>query len=639
MLAQFPFRLAGLLAFATAVLAHEGRHDHSASAAGTPLPVVRITLDADGKPNPWNHLDFHNDPAAFQFAIVSDRTGGSRAGVFEKAVAKLNLLQPEFVMSVGDLIEGYSQDQAEINAQWDEFQGFIKALQMPFFYVPGNHDQSNSTMAAIWQKRFGRSYFSFVYHDVLFLCLNSQDSGMDHISETQRQWVRDTLAANSNVRWTLVFLHSPLWENESSDTTGWPAVEQALQGRKYTVIAGHYHSYLKRERHDSRYYILSTTGGGSDLRGPAYGEFDQVAWVTMTKDGPLLANLLLDGILADDVLTPEKRALVYSLSDELISSSVIWSSDETASTHRAELRSANRSEVPVTVSFNLEPAPGLNLQLEQGLAKSDDGYSFTLQPKASRVAFVKVDGKLSTNGHQARPAGRLRWHAALQPAGMEPLELAGDFMIPFVPRLTLPVVSSLKVDGQLDDWPGLLHDVDQPHLRSTKEGWTGLDDCRFSVGFARDNQNLYLAINVRDDDLISRADMAPWKQDGIEVRIDFRDPKIQRASRVAEGGLLFLGASPAPGDGFDSAYKFNLSAQPDGTVICCKQTDGGYTFEAAIPLAGIAARYGDAWQREGVRINIAVNDRDAAGGQAQLWWQPDWRTAENLPGSGTFFWQ
>ena len=57
--------------------------------------------------NPWNHLELNNDPDHFQFAIVSDRAGGHRPGVFMDAVNKLNLLQPEFVMSVGDLIEGY----------------------------------------------------------------------------------------------------------------------------------------------------------------------------------------------------------------------------------------------------------------------------------------------------------------------------------------------------------------------------------------------------------------------------------------------------------------------------------------------------------------------------------------------------
>ena len=55
---------------------------------------------------PWTDKDFLNNPKDFQFAIVADRTGGPRAGVFPKAVSKLNELRPEFVITVGDLIQG-----------------------------------------------------------------------------------------------------------------------------------------------------------------------------------------------------------------------------------------------------------------------------------------------------------------------------------------------------------------------------------------------------------------------------------------------------------------------------------------------------------------------------------------------------
>ena len=61
-----------------------------------------VIIDKTGSVHPWNHLNLNNDPDNFQFAIVTDRTGGHRPGVFEDAVHKLNLLQPEFVMSVGD---------------------------------------------------------------------------------------------------------------------------------------------------------------------------------------------------------------------------------------------------------------------------------------------------------------------------------------------------------------------------------------------------------------------------------------------------------------------------------------------------------------------------------------------------------
>src|SRR6476646_9548636 len=73
--------------------------------------------------NPWTHLRFNNDPAEFRFAIVSDRTGGHRARIFSQAVQQLNLLQPEFVLSVGDLIEGYTTDTERLTGEWREFQG------------------------------------------------------------------------------------------------------------------------------------------------------------------------------------------------------------------------------------------------------------------------------------------------------------------------------------------------------------------------------------------------------------------------------------------------------------------------------------------------------------------------------------
>src|SRR5438132_6166255 len=97
-----------------------------------PPAHLRVTVESR---NPWTNLRLNNDPSDFQFALVSDRTGGHRARVFSQAVEQLNLLQPEFVLSVGDLIEGYSQDRATLDEQWREFQGYVCKLQMPFFYV------------------------------------------------------------------------------------------------------------------------------------------------------------------------------------------------------------------------------------------------------------------------------------------------------------------------------------------------------------------------------------------------------------------------------------------------------------------------------------------------------------------------
>ncbi len=53
-------------------------------------------------------------------------------------------------------------------------------------------------------------------------------------------------------------------------------------------------------RNGKSYIRLATTGGVSTLDGPIVGTFDHIVWVTMTDDGPVMANLLLEGILDDE---------------------------------------------------------------------------------------------------------------------------------------------------------------------------------------------------------------------------------------------------------------------------------------------------------------------------------------------------
>jgi hypothetical protein len=273
----------------------------ASSGPKTPRPELDFRRE---KVNPVTHLRLNNDPADFQFVIVTDRTGGHRPEVFSRAVEQINLMQPEFVVCVGDLIEGYTSDRKEIGRQWREFQGYLSRLQMPFFYVPGNHDITNKTMLGEWKEKFGRSYYEFVYRDVLFLMLNSEDppgNSRGRMSEDQLAWLEKTLAAHPKPRWTLVFLHKPMWIREAGVTNNWEKAEKLLVGRNYTVFAGHVHRYQKFVRQGQNYYMLATTGGASMMRGVEYGEFDHLVWVTMKKEGPVLANILLDGILREDL--------------------------------------------------------------------------------------------------------------------------------------------------------------------------------------------------------------------------------------------------------------------------------------------------------------------------------------------------
>jgi hypothetical protein len=280
--------------------------------------------------NPWSHLDFKDDPQDFRFVIVPDRTGGDFRGAFTNALNCCNLIHPAFVMTVGDLIQGHS-DEKGMRRQQTELTNFVSRVEAPFFYVVGNHDicvntntnkpndRTRHTMSTrVWKDFFGeRTYYSFTYKNCLFIVLNGQEARVDwahirdDVSPEQYAWLKKTLDENKDVRWTFLFMHQPdIWGSKQ-----WNDLEkQSLLSRKYTVFAGDWHSYFHISRYGRDYYVLSVAGGCgteafhrkekdiSKLYGVEYGEFDHITLVTMTAGGPKVVNLKLDGILPGNFL-------------------------------------------------------------------------------------------------------------------------------------------------------------------------------------------------------------------------------------------------------------------------------------------------------------------------------------------------
>jgi 3',5'-cyclic AMP phosphodiesterase CpdA len=326
-----------------------------------------VSLPDYGSKHPWTHTNWNNSSENFQFVVVTDRTGGVRRGVFEQGIEKVNLLQPEFVMSVGDLINGYTHDVKKINKEWDELDRFVAKLNMPFFYLPGNHDYTNKTMSKIWAERYGPSYYHFVYNDTLFLCLNSEEGFTAHrssfISQKQKDYARKALEDNKDVRWTFVFVHKPIWQREKSiyeenrknyKKSGWSDIEAMLKGRKHTVFAGHKHKYNIVKRNDKQNYItLATMGGGSSLRGPLFGEFDHFLWVTMTNKGPVMANLMLTGIWDEDFSKEDvKKYLDFYLKNTAVKFGKGIDKNKSYDGQSFYVHLSNRRDIPMQVELD-----------------------------------------------------------------------------------------------------------------------------------------------------------------------------------------------------------------------------------------------------------------------------------------------
>ena len=627
-----------------------------ALAALCPAQSTDLRIPTEQGPNPWTSLNLNNDPKNFQFAIVTDRTGGHRPGVFEDAMRKLNLLQPEFVMSVGDLIEGYTRDPAAIDRMWEEFQSFTAKLKMPFFYVPGNHDLSNEIQHRKWAERFGRKYFHFVYRDVLFLCLNSEDP-QRQIGAEQLAYIEKALAENRNVRWTLVFFHQPLWiyeqggENnpygDQGQPVGWAAVEKLLRAndRQFTVFAGHYHQYIKENRADRRFIVLASTGGASQMRGVQFGEFDHVAWVTMTDDGPLVANLLLSGIWDENVVTTDSRRRVRELTSaaRVVTAPIRNGSDDATfapTTHPVKL--VNDANVPLVVSARFR---GGNDDIRP------DPFAFdeTVDPNSVKLIDLKLEPRRA--GLRTAEIEPLFADVTLTydtPESVGPngpvlkiqnvLPIAVDHILP-APRRKTPVV----VDAQHGDWPGewpvLVRRPTQ--IKANASAWKNWRDASFGFGAAHDDDFVYVAVDVIDERVIpatadGTAGGKNFLQDGVEIRLDARPDPKRSQNRGDDEGSEFLLINVCPGESPDKPFVYQSEDLPPGTKIACHEVRDGYNVEVAIPMK----YFTDRSPAPEFRLNIAVNDRDTPGesidGLSQIWWRPDWRSDETYDGSGTF---
>lgn len=591
---------------------------------------AKIIINTEGDVHPWNHLNVNNGEETFQFAIVTDRTGGLRRGIFPDAVKKLNLLQPEFVMSVGDLISGYTEDIDRINKEWEEFTGFIDDLKMPFFYVPGNHDYINEIMAAEWKRRFGKDYYHFVYKDVLFLCLNSEEkirgAGKGYIDEPQLAYIDAALKENPDVRWTLLFLHQPLWDQE--DNGKWPEVEQLLEGRKHTVFAGHRHRYVKYDRNDSKYFILATTGGGSRLRGPRFGEFDHVVWITMTNDGPIMANLMLDGIWDENVNTEgmhthtqELLALQPLEYDAMLMDAASFSGGEW------EIRLNNNSDLPMKAEVAANSTGDIWLAM--------DKFEKILEPNTVETVKIPMKTEKEINFDEINPI-EVQVSMTYQADTYPELEINQNINLKPVPwNRVSPASGKIKVDGNLKEW-GIL--PNQPGRKALIEAdpfsHSGPEDCSFAFATRYGKEYLYVGLKVTDDMLEAPEGSNPMNQDVFGVFLDARplgESTGPQPGRIFNDNLLIAVQQPFS----ENPEIFQQNRLPEGISVATAPFTGGYTAEIAIPLTYLNDLQEGDW--EYFRLNIVVVDSDRQGDhQSTLFWQPDWRGENNILGSGMF---
>ncbi len=293
----------------------------------------------------------------FSFAVMGDRCGMATEGVFEQALHMLKDLKPDFVVAVGDMIEGYWRSTADAHEEWDEFDAKILASGLPFFPAVGNHDYGNRLMADVWRERKGLTYYAFRVGAALFITINTEhipeelsDEFIDivkratanvkrdpknahehlkvfygdmvgalspeqlqnlskiklSIGEQQMDFIRQVLENNKDAKWTFVNMHKPGWKSVSAE---YRELLDMLSGRPYTIFAGHLHSLEYEQGGDCERIQMGRTGGLVHGDGTEARDENMLLWVTVRGGKPFYRVIHMDGIRDIAAYAPKQMAV------------------------------------------------------------------------------------------------------------------------------------------------------------------------------------------------------------------------------------------------------------------------------------------------------------------------------------------
>ena len=212
------------------------------------------------------------------------------------------------------------------------------------------------------------------------------------------------------------------------------------------------------------------------------------------------------------------------------------------------------------------------------------------------------------------------------------LQTCGLQDIPPSPKFSCSrAAKNIVIDGDLSDWPDLPLSCES--TPSSAQAAPPASKYHFAVSYGEGF--LYLAVAVIDDHLLVDPKRPMGKQDGIEIRLDARPDPLRSFGRGLgeSANFLLLAASPGIAPGEPTIY--HKASLPKGTLVACVKTKTGYALEAAIPSSYLDEKQKAPWQE--FRLNVCIDDATAWDKPIdKYWWKPDWRTPQNVPGSGTF---
>jgi hypothetical protein len=525
-----------------------------------------------------------------RIAILGDRTGEHQEGVFGECVKEAARLRPDLVITVGDMIEGYTSDTAQMRQEWEEYLGLIRPLTMPIYHTAGNHDITSDVMEPAYRAYIGEPYYSFDHRGIHIVVLdNSRWDRLEEFPADQLAWVENDLATNQKACFTLVFFHQPYWYRTLGD-----GQEDYLHDlfQRYgvdAVFTGHFHKYFTGEFDGIEYTGVGSSGGSTE-ESPT-GLLYHFAWVTIDGDGIHTAPIKKGAVLPWEVQTVSELRAAYMAETEGVTFSrpVLVGDDLTVLS----------SPVAVVLDNPLpesEYSDTLRWELPEGWSVLPPEYAFALSGDEQVTAEFTV-----TSRDKLYPL----------PAAVTQL--------PYAEGKTVNVNRTLEIARTAECFPakgevvidGELNEACWQRPVSVLLGYEGDLSAQDSAAFcfAYDQDNLYLAVYCHESvidslfaDMVERDD-AVYTEDAVGLLYQPEPPK---------GDVYQFYANP-----LGTVYDQHITQATDGYwsgssvwngsyEVKSSRGDDYYIVEARIPLGqlGVTAKSGDEW-----RVNFRRKQR------------------------------